>query len=267
MGLSDLFKKKNKEPEKPEVKEPAEEIGADGWLNIEKEFLRVYPGQTKPKHYGTLVKWRLGGNDPLDGISIYDGGNYWHFVTFGLSELYEKESENKEISGYGYEMTLKLKKYKFEDEEAEIKNICGILQSIARITFNKGEIFLPSEFIYTGQQTGMDAKQKSNITGFITIADTSCVTSGDYERYFIVNGKKYHHIIDKDTLMPADYFSSVTIIANDSGLADCLSTALFCMSYEEGLALVEKIGGVEVLWIYSDGTMKTTQGFDALIVK
>lgn len=176
MGLSDLFKKKNKEPEKPEVKEPAEEIGADGWLNIEKEFLRVYPGQTKPKHYGTLIKWRLGGNDPLDGISIYDGGDYWHFVTFGLSELYEKESENKEISGYGYEMTLKLKKYKFEDEEAEIRNICGILQSIARITFNKGEIFLPSEFIYTGQQTGMDAKQKSNITGFITISDTSVNT-------------------------------------------------------------------------------------------
>ena len=176
MGLSDLFKKKNKQPEKPEVKEPAEEVSTDGWLCIEKEFLRVYPGQTKPKHYGTLVKWRLGGNDPLDGISIYDGGDYWHFVTFGLSELYEKESENKEISGYGYEMTLKLKKYKFEDEEAEIKNICGILQSIARITFNKGEIFLPNEFIYTGQQTGMDAKQKSNITGFITISDTSVNT-------------------------------------------------------------------------------------------
>ena len=110
-------------------------------------------------------------------------------------------------------------------------------------------------------------KDPNTYSQIITIADTSCVTSGDYERYFTVEGKKYHHIIDKDTLMPADYFSSVTIIANDSGLADCLSTALFCMSYEEGLALVEKIGGVEVLWIYSDGTMKTTQGFDALIVK
>lgn len=101
----------------------------------------------------------------------------------------------------------------------------------------------------------------------ITISDTSCVTSGDYERYFTVSGKKYHHIIDKDTLMPADYFSSVTIITANSGLADCLSTALFCMSYEEGLALVEKIGGVEVLWITRDGTMKTTKGFDALVAK
>lgn len=120
----------------------------------------------------------------------------------------------------------------------------------------------------SGWKTGVkNPKDPNTYSQIITIADTSCVTSGDYERYFTVEGKKYHHIIDKDTLMPADYFSSVTIIANDSGLADCLSTALFCMSYEEGLALVEKIGGVEVLWIYSDGTMKTTQGFDALIVK
>ena len=112
----------------------------------------------------------------MDGISIYDGGSYWHFVTFGLSEIYGKETDNKDISGYGYEMTLKLKKYKFKDEERELKNICGILQAIARITYNKGEIFLPDEFIRTGQQTGMDADQESNITGFITISDTSVNT-------------------------------------------------------------------------------------------
>ncbi|CAH0435449.1 MULTISPECIES: suppressor of fused domain protein [Clostridium] len=47
---------------------------------------------------------------PLDGISIYDAGEYYHFVTYGLSELYEKECEDKEYSGYGFEFTLKLKK-------------------------------------------------------------------------------------------------------------------------------------------------------------
>ena len=101
----------------------------------------------------------------------------------------------------------------------------------------------------------------------ITLADTSCVTSGDYERYFTVGGKRYHHIIDKDTLMPSTFFRSVTIITADSGLADALSTALFAMSYEDGLALVESIGEVEVLWITSDGTLLYTEGFESLIRK
>ena len=60
--------------------------------------------------------------------------------------------------------------------------------------------------------------------------------------------------------MPADYFSSVSVFAQDSGLADALSTALFCMSYEEGLALVRSLDGVEVLWIEKDGTMTYTEG-------
>ena len=112
------------------------------------------------KHYGTIIPWSLGGNDPLDGISIYDGGEYYHFVTFGLSELYEKESKNKEYSGYGFELTVKLKKDGLEDEEAGIRGMCGILQAIAKITYNNDEIFQPDEYIYTGQTTGMDPKWK-----------------------------------------------------------------------------------------------------------
>ena len=113
----------------------------------------------------------IGGNDPLQGISVYDGGDYWHFITYGLSELYEKESEIKEISGYGMEFTFKLKKDNYENEENEIKCICGILQSIARITFTKGELFNVYEYLYTGQTVGIDCNRKSNITGFITVPD------------------------------------------------------------------------------------------------
>lgn len=167
MGLFDLFKKKTE----PETSSETNEVNTQGWDAIEKEFLRVYPGQTKPKHYGTIIKYVMGGNDPLDGISVYDGGSYWHFVSFGLTEIYEKECENKEISGYGYELTFKLKKENYEDEEAELKNICGILQMVARLVFRNGEVFNADEFIYTGQTTGIDAFQKSNLTGFILIKD------------------------------------------------------------------------------------------------
>ena len=99
----------------------------------------------------------------------------------------------------------------------------------------------------------------------IRIRDTACVTSGVYERYFTVKGQRYHHIIDRDTLYPADYFASLTVVTRDSALADALSTALFCMSAEQGMALAESIGGVELLWIFPDGRMQWTPGFADLI--
>lgn len=146
-----------------------EEVNTAGWDAITNAFEDIYP--VLKNHYGTLISWQFGGNDPLEGISIYDGGDYWHFVTYGLSELYDKESDDEEYSGFGMEFTFKLKKDHYEDEESELKCICGILQAIARITFNNGEIFMPYEYLYTGQTQGIDTKMQSNITGFITIPD------------------------------------------------------------------------------------------------
>ena len=108
--------------------------------------------------------------------------------------------------------------------------------------------------------TNPDKNASESLICKIEIGETSLVTSGDYERYFVCDGVRYHHIIDPATLMPANHFASVSIFTSDSGLADALSTALFCMSYEEGLALVESIGGVDVLWIGKDGSMKMTSG-------
>ncbi len=87
----------------------------------------------------------------------------------------------------------------------------------------------------------------------LTVSDASLVTSGDYERYYTVDGKRYHHIIDKDTLMPSEYFASVTVTCRDSGLADALSTALFTMSYEDGVTLISSLDGVGAIWVMRDG--------------
>ena len=113
----------------------------------------------------------------------------------------------------------------------------------------------------SGWNTGVtNPHDPSTYSLIINISDTACVTSGDYERYYFYEGVKYHHIIDKDTLMPADYFSSVTIITKNSGLADALSTALFAMSYDDGKKLIESLEGVEVIWIYKDGSIVYTDG-------
>ncbi|MBB5183253.1 FAD:protein FMN transferase [Catenisphaera adipataccumulans] len=83
-----------------------------------------------------------------------------------------------------------------------------------------------------------------------TDSDDAIVTSGDYQRYYKVGKKKYSHIIDFTTGYPANYCRSVTVVCSDSGKADALSTALYCLNYEDGkkLAEKEKIGAV---WIFT----------------
>ncbi len=110
--------------------------------------------------------------------------------------------------------------------------------------------------------TNPDTDSEESFVCRVNIKDISLVTSGDYERFYIANGEKYHHIIDPDTLMPAKYFSSVSVFTKDSGLADALSTALFCMSYEEGLALVNDIGNIDVIWVSKDGEVRYTSGVE-----
>lgn len=145
----------------------SEQPESPGWDAIVKAFETLYPGQKEYLHFGTLISWRLGGNDPLEGISIYDGGDFYHFVSLGFSDLFEKENEDPEWSGYGFELTMKLKKNPSIDDD-ELKTAAGVFQSLARYVFESGAIFYPNEYIYTGQETGMDSRGESKITGFIT---------------------------------------------------------------------------------------------------
>ncbi|MBR4427542.1 MAG: FAD:protein FMN transferase [Spirochaetales bacterium] len=105
-----------------------------------------------------------------------------------------------------------------------------------------------------------DPKNPENLALTVSIADCSCVTSGSYERYLEVDGVRYSHIIDRDTLYPSDRFGSTTVITKDSGLADALATALFCMDYDQGRALVDSLEGVQCIWIEKDGTVRRTDG-------
>lgn len=89
----------------------------------------------------------------------------------------------------------------------------------------------------------------------------SLVTSGSYQRYYTVAKKQYHHIIDPKTLMPKNDYAAVSVICAHSGIADGLSTALFNMTKADGSALAKKLG-VEVMWVYPDGKIEMTSGFN-----
>ena len=95
-------------------------------------------------------------------------------------------------------------------------------------------------------------------------ATDSVVTSGDYQRAYLVDGTLYHHIIDPDTLYPSAYWRAVTIVCGDSGLADALSTALFLLPQAEGQALLD-VCGAEALWVDHQGNLLYSPGFQAII--
>jgi thiamine biosynthesis lipoprotein len=135
--------------------------------------------------------------------------------------------------------------------------LIGKPQPADRLTWKIGiqnpEYILPNPVAPLGQAAETSAIVAAN--------NTSVVTSGDYQRYFVQDGVIYHHILDPVTGQPIHYFRSVTIVTPDSGLADFLSTALFILPPAESRRLAESIPDVEVLWLMADGTQTSTAGF------
>ncbi len=85
-------------------------------------------------------------------------------------------------------------------------------------------------------------RQDGRVLAMLDSTDEAISTSGDYERFFIKDGVRYHHILDPRTLQPARLCQSVTIIAPDATMADALATGVFVMGPVKGLALVERLG-------------------------
>ncbi len=106
-----------------------------------------------------------------------------------------------------------------------------------------------------------DTESEETYVAYVYLTDKALVTSGNYQRYYLVDGKRLHHIIDPTTLMPSDRYRSVSVLCDDSGTADALSTALFCMDYAEGAALVGSLDGTEAMWVMPDGTRRYSDGF------
>ncbi|NLP26664.1 MAG: FAD:protein FMN transferase [Clostridiales bacterium] len=111
-------------------------------------------------------------------------------------------------------------------------------------------------------------KEHSKKIIYTTLLDNkSLVTSGDYQRYYIVDGKRYGHVIDPKTLMPAENFKSVTIICEDSAKADSLSTIVYNMPFEEGFRYINDIPDTEAIWVLQDDTIKCSDNFEDYIMK
>jgi thiamine biosynthesis lipoprotein len=94
----------------------------------------------------------------------------------------------------------------------------------------------------------------------LEVSDLSVSTSGDYERFFVADGVRYHHILDPRTGRPARGLRSATVVARDATLADALSTAVMVLGRDRGLAVVEGLIGVEAVVVDDAGRVATTSG-------
>ncbi len=99
----------------------------------------------------------------------------------------------------------------------------------------------------------------------IFVQDAAVVSSGDYQRYYMVDGQVMHHIIDPETLMPGSYYRAITVVADDAALADVLSTALFLLPFEESKELAATFKNVEVYWVLHDGNIEVTEGMKSML--
>lgn len=90
--------------------------------------------------------------------------------------------------------------------------------------------------------------------------DKSLVCSGGYQRFFVYEGRRYHHLIDPVTLFPEEYYQGVTVLCEDSGVADALSTAIFMMTKDKALEFINSMEDAECLLIMKDGEIVTSDG-------
>jgi thiamine biosynthesis lipoprotein len=98
-----------------------------------------------------------------------------------------------------------------------------------------------------------DPRNSEKIMAKLSLAEEAMATSGDYEKYFIFQGKRYHHILNPRNGLPAEECQSVTILSKDGMTSDALATAVFVLGPEKGYSLCQRVEGMECLIIGQDG--------------
>lgn len=140
-----------------------------GWQAIDAAIEKVYSGQ-EPRHYASVIKYMLGGPDPLDGTSVYDSQQqtfHRHIISYGMSELYyAPEKSEKEFSNWGFEFTMRIKSISGEEDP---KWVIGLMNNLARYVFDTGNWF--EDYHYIPANGPIKLESKTDNVGVLFITD------------------------------------------------------------------------------------------------
>ncbi|HAA16044.1 MAG TPA: riboflavin biosynthesis protein [Cytophagales bacterium] len=151
-----------------EYKKRFGEEDAVGWLSIDKVTEALYPGQ-EPRHFGTVVKYMMGGPDPLDGVSIFTAQRqqeHLHLVSYGMSNLYyDEKAAGGEFSGWGFEFTFRL--VPFDEDHGDPKWAISLMQNLGKYVFNSKKWFEEYHFIPANGPIRLDTETEITAVAFV----------------------------------------------------------------------------------------------------
>lgn len=211
------------------MQQETQDDDAPGWNAINQALHRIYPRQ-EPKHFGTAIGYALGGPDPLPGISAYKRITpvpHWHFVTYGFSELFAKESDDADTSGYGFELTFRLADP--DDSEQPPDWVLNFLQNLARYVFQSGNVFHAGHYMNANGPIAADTDSAIRSVAFAADPELPAIDSRNGRVEFLqvigLTNEEEFALKRWSTLKVLEVFQDylplwVTDIERDSLLAD-----------------------------------------------
>jgi hypothetical protein len=155
---------------KEEYKKLFSQEDAVGWIAIDKQLEGIY-GTQEPRHYSPHVHFVAGGEDPIDGTSIYDSDKqlkHYHLVSYGMSELYyDEEQAGGEFSKWGFEFTIRLKP--FAEDDGDPLWAIQVMNNLARYVYESKRWFEPYHFLPANGPIRLDTA--TDIVGLAFVPD------------------------------------------------------------------------------------------------
>lgn len=233
--------------------------------NMKDEYLEIHEDLV------FMIEYSLNFHDKTDGLFDVGMGN--------VIDVWKDHIQNKDyLPEYNYLNSLERNEILLEENKI-YKGVNLDLGAIAKgyavakagelleeNGFNKyiinagGQVLVGKSYRDDLYKVGVKHPLKNENLTILNVENLCVSTSGSYERFFEIDGQRFSHIISPKTLFPENNFLSVTVVSEDSTLADVLTTVLFLMPIEVGKAFIEDLD-VEVIWYLEDGTEIRTEGF------